>query len=274
MHQQQHRLSINGAELVASVIGTGCPVVFLHAAVCDSRMWQQQLPVIGTQYQGIAYDRRGHGSSRAAPQDHSAVADLLAVLDTLTVGQPAVLVACSQGGRIALDAAVLHPQRFRGLCLISPSLAGAPEPVHEPAIAAALAQQQAAQASGDPDALNAVKARLWLDGPLQPEGRVGGTTRALFLEMNGDVLRAAPSGTNTDAVATHARLAEINCPALVLCGDYDFPYIQARCRHMAETMPEAVFEALPGMAHLPSLEQPEAITSRLLAFLQRIDAAC
>ncbi len=36
----------------------------------------------------------------------SAVADLMAVIDSVAGGAPAVLVGCSQGGRIALDAAL------------------------------------------------------------------------------------------------------------------------------------------------------------------------
>jgi len=117
-------------------------VVFLHAAVCDSRMWQEQWQAVGGQCRAIAYDRRGFGASRAEKQDHSAIGDLLAVIDALAEGKPAILVACSQGGRIALDAAILHPEHIRGLFLISPSLIGAPEPDHAPEIAALLAQQK------------------------------------------------------------------------------------------------------------------------------------
>ncbi|MFP3803257.1 alpha/beta hydrolase, partial [Paraburkholderia sp. SIMBA_027] len=53
---------------------------------------------------------------------------------------------------------------------------------------------KAAEADRDIDRLNALKARLFLDGPLAAEGRVGGEVRVLFLDMNGRVLRAAPAG--------------------------------------------------------------------------------
>jgi pimeloyl-ACP methyl ester carboxylesterase len=224
------------------------PVVFLHAAVCDSRMWRAQTDAIAG---AIAYDRRGTGS---------AVAELME-----TVANPAILVGCSAGGRIALDAALAHPGRVRGLVLIAPTVSGAPDPVHPPAIAALLAEQQACS---DHDRLNAIKARLWLDGPLAREGRVGGEARRLFLDMNGRILRAPPAA-NTDAIAAHDRLGEIAVPALVIWGDLDFPHIQARSRHVAAAIPGAAGHELAGTAHLPSLERPDEITALIAAFIGR-----
>lgn len=256
--------------LAAEVIGSGHPVVFLHAAVCDSRMWRAQLDAVAASHLAIAYDRRGFGQTVAEKEDHSAVGDLLTVMDVLANGAPAILVACSQGGRVALDAALLHPARIRGLVLISPSVSGAPDPVLPPDIQMLVAAQKAAEAAGDLDRVNAIKAHLWLDGPLQPEGRVAGAVRDLFLDMNGIALRAPPAGANVDAVAALPRLGEIMAPALVICGDADFPHIQARSRDMAAAMPQASFQSLPGAAHLPSLERPAEITRLLLDFLGRV----
>ena len=63
------------ARLAAKVVGDGDPVVFLHAAVCDSRMWRAQLDAVGASNKAIAYDRRGFGETRAEKEDFSAVAD-------------------------------------------------------------------------------------------------------------------------------------------------------------------------------------------------------
>ncbi|WP_235612598.1 alpha/beta fold hydrolase, partial [Achromobacter xylosoxidans] len=115
------------AVLAAEAVGDGIPVIFLHAAVCDRRMWGAQLAGMGAGYRAIAYDRRGAGDTRAAAGTHSAIADLMAVMDAAAGDAPAILVGCSQGARVALDAALAHPARVRGLVLISPTVAGAPE---------------------------------------------------------------------------------------------------------------------------------------------------
>ncbi len=93
-------VSSGAARLAADILGTGPPVVFLHAGVADRRMWQgpNDAPSawpIGRSPMTAA--RRGFGATRYAAEDHSHVADLLAVMDALTDGAPAALVGCSQG---------------------------------------------------------------------------------------------------------------------------------------------------------------------------------
>jgi pimeloyl-ACP methyl ester carboxylesterase len=110
-----HRIASGRATLAAEVVGSGDPVVFLHAGVCDSRMWRAQLDGVGANNKAIAYDRRGFGETRAEKEDFSAVADLMAVIDAMANGTPTILVGCSQGGRIALDAALRHPSYVRAL---------------------------------------------------------------------------------------------------------------------------------------------------------------
>jgi pimeloyl-ACP methyl ester carboxylesterase len=264
-----HQIESGRASLAAEVVGHGAPVVFLHANVCDSRMWRAQLNSVGTRNKAIAYDRRGFGETRAEKEDFSAIADLLAVIDATADGAPAILVGCSQGGRIALDTALLHPARVRGLVLISPSVAGAPEPNYAPDIKTLMARQLRAERNGDLDQVNTIKARLWLDGPLQAEGRVTGQARQLFLEMNAIALRAPPIGSSLDAVSAFERLVEIAVPSLVACGDFDFPHIQKRCRHIAATMPNASWQELAGAAHLPSLDRPVEVSRLLAEFIDR-----
>ncbi|MDB5414441.1 MAG: Alpha/beta hydrolase [Rubritepida sp.] len=269
MHRRSHVAS-GRALLATQVVGQGHPVVFLHANVCDSRMLRAQLEAVGIGNMAIAYDRRGFGETRFEKEDFSPVADLMAVMDAMATGKPVILVGCSRGGKIAIDAALLHPSRIVGLVLVAPSVGGAPKPVYSPAIKEMLAQQKAAEDAGELDQVNAIKARLWLDGPLAPEGRVTGQARQLFLDMNGIALRSPPAGSSLDVTPAFSRLAEIGVPSLVVWGDLDFPHIQDRSRHIAKEMPNATGCELAGTAHLPSLEQPAAVTGLLLSFMERL----
>ncbi len=227
-----HWIASGRATLAAEVVGSGDPVVFLHANVCDSRMWRAQLDGVGASNKAIAYDRRGFGETRAEKEDFSAIADLMAVIGAMANGEPAILVGCSQGGRIAIDAALRYPSSVRGLVLIAPTVTGAPEAVYPPEIKGLMAELKQAEEAGDLDRVNAMKAHLFLDGPRQPEGRVAGQPRQLFLDMNGIALRSPPIGSDVDVTPAFHRLGEISAPSLVIWGDLDFPHIQERCRQM------------------------------------------
>lgn len=267
------RLVTSGrAELAAEVSGDGDPVVFLHAAVADSRMWSAQMAGVSASHKAIAYDRRGFGETRYQEEDFSSVADLMALLDAVADGKPAILVGCSQGGRIVLDAALKHPSRFSGLVLVAPNVPGTPEPVNSPEIEKLLEQQKEAIETGNVDQINAVKARIWLDGPLAPEGRVTGPARELLLDMNAIALRSPSTGTDVDVSGfEHAfhRLQEITMPSLVIWGDLEFPHIQERCRLVTDTLVDGSSRVLTGTAHLPSLDRPDDVTSLLMAFIDR-----
>ncbi|GKT13204.1 alpha/beta hydrolase [Acidovorax sp. SUPP2522] len=263
-------LPSQGSLLSVQAMGQGLPVVLLHAAVCDRRMWAAQMGALAGTCRVMAYDRPGFGDSPLRTVDSSSMADGLAVLEGLGVTEPAVVVACSQGGRIALEMALAHPSRVRGLFLIAPSLSGAPAPAYPPEIESLLRGQQLAEQAQDWVALNRIKARLWLDGPLSPELRVGGDARKLFLAMNAIAIANRLRGGETDNVPVYGRLAEIRLPARVVWGDLDFPHVQQRAQMAADQMPNAQGIASHGVAHLPSLECPDAVTGWLRRFLGEI----
>ncbi|MCP3467183.1 MULTISPECIES: alpha/beta fold hydrolase [unclassified Bradyrhizobium] len=141
--------------------------------------------------------------------------------------------------------------------------------IYPPEVDKLMTQSRRIEASGDLDRLNAMKARLWLDGPLAPEGRVAGPARDLLLDMNGIALRSAPFGSDIDIQPFFHRLSDVAVPTLVIWGDLDFPYVQERCRHVAATVPDAEGREMPGVAHLPSLERPEEITALIAEFANR-----
>ncbi len=270
MNSAMHDVASGRAMLATEVVGCGTPVVFLHAGVCDSRMWRVQLDSLGANHQAIAYDRRGFGKTRAEQEDYSAVEDLKVVIDAVAGIAPVILVGCSQGGGVALDMALRYPSYVRALILISSNVSGAPAPSYSPAIETLVTQRQLAQKAGDLTKINLIQARILLDGPLQSEGRVKGFARDLFLAMNDVVLRSAPVGANLDNEHAFQCLNEIMTPSFVLWGEYDFPHIQVRSHHLMATLPNASGKMLRGVAHIPSLEQPEAMTNLIIEFIGRL----
>ena len=259
------------ADLAGIEAGDGPAVVFLHAGVADRRMWRDQVDYLAESHGAIAYDRRGFGETRYNVETFSHVGDLLALLNQLGVGQ-AVLVGCSQGGRVAVDFSLTHPDRVSGLFLVAPAITGAPSTEDfPPAVEAVLELLEEAEEEEDLDRINLLEAWLWLDGPASEEGRVSGAARQLFLEMNGVALDAADPGVETNPAASppaYARLAQLGQPTQVIWGDRDFPHVQQRCVHLVQAMPQALGTVIAGTAHLPNLEQPALFNHHLEEFLE------
>lgn len=258
---------VSSAELMGERRGVGAGTLFLHAGVADRRMWQGQLAALQADFFVAAYDRRGFGETQCQDEAFSHTDDLEAVLDFLDL-ESVTLVGCSQGGRVALDFALENPERVTSLILVAPAVSGAPEPSDVPAEIESLLEDLAhAEDAGDVARVNQIEAHLWLDGPLSPEGRVGGEIRDLFLEMNGAALRAPELTQEREPPSAFERLTDLSMPTLVLWGDLDFPHVQERCRQLANTIPDAKAREMKGAAHLPSLEQPDVFNQALLDFL-------
>jgi pimeloyl-ACP methyl ester carboxylesterase len=103
---------------------------------------------------------------------------------------------------------------------------------------------------------------------------VGGEARALFLDMNGRALRAAPVGPeHPQRPPVWDRLAEVRAPTLVVWGDLDVPHVPARGEVLARTIPGARRHVVTGTAHLPQLERPDEVTALLSRFLALVGAS-
>lgn len=257
------------ADLAVTIGGNGVPaLVFLHAGVCDRRMWEAQLAAFAGGHRVVAYDRREFGTTQYQPESYRFVDDLDAVLRA-TVDGPAVLVGCSQGGRIAVDFALTYPERVARLVLVAPAISGAPEPEsYPPIIQALIGEAEAAERDEDTDRLNAIEAHAWLDGPVAPEGRVCGDLRALFLDMNGRALRSASAGEETGRLPAFDRFAALKMPILFVVGALDFPHINERARLLSTRVAADLVE-IADAAHLPSFERPDAFNDLVRAWLAR-----
>lgn len=242
-------------------------VVLLHSGVADRRAWHPVAERLVPRLTLIAYDRRGFGDTGPATSPFSHLEDLAAVLDAVAVG-PVWLAGSSAGGGLALDATVAFPHQVAGLVLFAPAVSGAPPAAPEHLDAATLrldAEREASLARGDLSEVNRLDAWLWLDGPGQPEGRIGGAVRILALEMNAAILRnLRPQLVRPNGIQAWPRLSELAVPVTVVCGDLDVPFLRQRCGDLAQRLPAGRLVIQPGTAHAPYLEQPAAVAELLV----------
>lgn len=227
-------------------------------------MWEPQRAALeAAGHRVLAPDLRGYGERLLEAGPYSHVDDVRALLE-----RPGGVVGASFGGRIALDLALASPDLVERLVLIGAGVAGWD---FSQEVEAGWEEEEEALERGDLEAAAESNLRLWLDRG-RPPGSVDPGVRDLVRRM---VLRSfelqLPVGES--AVATWMeppaleRLEAVLAPTLVLVGTDDVPDMIAIAGQLAERIPDARLETIPGAAHLPSLEQPEAVNRLLLDFL-------
>ena len=244
--------------------GHGPPVVFLHAGIADSRMWDGQFAPLSKWFRVIRYDMRGYGRTPPVAGPFSHRDDLAALLDHLQI-ERASLVGCSQGSKTALDFALAHPQRVDRLVLTSPAVSGLPFDGPRPPQAEAL---EAADAAGDLALVNELEMQIWIDGPYRSPADVDPAVRALAAGMNAIALANEGIGEEMPPERPAAgRTGEVDLPVLVIHGGLDTPRTLAAADFLADKLPEVQRVVMSGLTHLPNMEQPEAYNRLIVDFL-------
>lgn len=106
-----------GVKIYYATYGAGDPVILLHGGLGNADHWAFQVPALAAKFRVIAIDSRNQGRSgfsTAKLSYHAMAGDVLAVMDALGL-RTAALVGWSDGGEIALDLAIHHPERVAKL---------------------------------------------------------------------------------------------------------------------------------------------------------------
>lgn len=114
-------IRVNGVSLYYEEHGSGEPIVGLHGGGSSAAMWAGAAPELALHGRTILYDRRGSFRSERpepyATDVHEQADDAAALIDALAAA-PAILIARSYGGAIAVDLALRYPDRVRALALL------------------------------------------------------------------------------------------------------------------------------------------------------------
>jgi pimeloyl-ACP methyl ester carboxylesterase len=127
----------SGLEIAYERFGEGPPLVFVHGAAEDGRVWQPQLAALADEFTVVAWDEPGAGHSTDVPADFG-LADyancLAALIDALALG-PAHVAGLSWGGTVVLELYRHHPGLVATLILID-TYAGWKGSLHEEEVSA------------------------------------------------------------------------------------------------------------------------------------------
>lgn len=254
---------VDDASIAYDDVGTGLPVVFLHAFPLNRTMWEPQIGALVAECRCISIDMRGFGESTASPpfsMDRYAD-DVAAVLDALQIPR-AVLVGLSMGGYVAFAMWRRHRERIRGL-VFSDTRAGADTietvgkrreliEVAESQGSTAVANRQIAGLVGKttrdkrPDIYDAVH-RMSAEAPV--EGIVGAL----------EAMIARPDSSET--------CATIDVPVLVVVGDEDVSTPIADAQTLASLVAGSRLEILTQAGHVSNVERPAAFNTVVSEFL-------
>jgi pimeloyl-ACP methyl ester carboxylesterase len=249
----------------------GVPVVLVHAGVADRRMWEPQWPALTDRHDAVRLDLRGFGDSTGRPDGPlSPPDDVLAVLAAEGV-ERCHLVGASYGAGVAAEVALTRPGAVASLLLAGPGGSLIAEATDD--LRAFGRAENAALDAGDLDAAVEANLRCWVDGPGRPADRVAPGVRDLVARMQRRAFELTADWDDVEEAELEppalARLTEIDVRTLVLVGDLDLDAIRAAADRVAEGVRGSRLVAWEGVAHLPSLERPEAFLRLLEEHLDR-----
>ena len=173
------------------------------------------------------------------------------------------------GGHVALDLALARPELVDRLVLVGAGIDGWE---HEPSL-----RRRVGRGGGRVRARRPRRGRVDERPDVarradRDENDVPTALRRRVFEMQ----RAALDHENPAATggwltpSRRERLGDVAAPTLVLVGALDQRDFRRIARFLAAEIPARRFEELPGVAHLPPLERPEAFARTVLAFLDGV----
>lgn len=111
-------IEANGVDTYYEEVGDGPPIVFIHGATLDHRMWRPTVAALNKEYRSVIYDYRGHGQTGATDRAEYSISllvdDLRTLVEELELERP-ILCGHSYGGLIAAEYAIQYPDDVAGI---------------------------------------------------------------------------------------------------------------------------------------------------------------
>ena len=262
--------------------GKGDDVVLIHAVTSNLAVWLfiNLLETLGQDFRVTAYDLRGHGLTEAPPTGYTSAdmaADFAALHEALEL-RPAYLVGHSFGGVVAMHAALLYPERVKGVILSDPYFPGLKE--IEPNLPSASVwvdlREVFAHAGLDLGADIDFTALFRVVAALTPEqmkvirDKMGPASSRWLSGL--PRLSHTTCGDDLFAVAglTADRLTSVTKPVVALYDEHS-PFL-ATCRYLEQRLPDCTVDIVPGARHLAPVQNPAAFVEMVRRHLAALAA--
>ena len=252
---------VNGLEIAYERVGYGPPLVLVHGAAGDGRMWQPQLTTLSDEFTVVAWDEPGAGRSSPVPAgfgwaDYACC--LAALIEALALG-PAHVVGLSWGGTLALELYRHQPGLVTTLVLAD-TYAGWKGSLPDEEVRARVAAAHEMLAA-PPEKFD----------PTLP-GLFAGDPPAEFVPLLEDVAaEVRPETLRQQLVimaATDQRdlLSRVAVPTLLIWGELDARSPPSIANQFERAIPDTKLVVITGAGHLSNLEQPERFNDAVREF--------
>jgi pimeloyl-ACP methyl ester carboxylesterase len=273
----------DGTPIAVHVLGAGEPLVCIPGGPARASAYLEDLAGLTAHRTLLRVDLRGTGMS-PLPEDRGSLAfhrlaDDLEVLREARGLDTMDLLAHSAGCFVALAYAAKHPHRVRRMVLVTPS--ARPFGDVEGDIATIRASRSGepwyAEAAAIAEELEFAPAhrRLRFDPGMRVFGYARWDERAQAHADSTDSqmsMRAmaafAPDAEAAAELDLTGRLREVTAPTLVLVGSLD-GITGVKAGHVvADMLPNATVVEIPGAAHYPWIDTPDALRQAVVSFLE------
>jgi pimeloyl-ACP methyl ester carboxylesterase len=267
------KIRINGCLHVYEIVGSGPHVTLLHTVGLSTREgWRNQIGPLSRRYTILTYDIRGLGESEggAGPLTVETFAkDLVALLDALEIHRTA-LIGASLGGAIAQTFAIDHPERVRGLVLVSTTCKFAAE-----AAAKLRDRNQRILKSGMQVAVDAQVETQFSEPFIQSYPEVISWYRSHYLANRPQhYVEIMEDQARLDLCE---RLRSLRCPTLIVTGADDLSPVRGReplesAHRLRDLISGSRLSVIPGSRHYPHIDRPDLFNETVFSFLQNLEA--
>jgi pimeloyl-ACP methyl ester carboxylesterase len=263
--------TVEGVTLTYLEQGQGETVVFIHGAISDHRVWEEQREAVAQSYHYIVPDLRYHGKGAWADTGGkysiaTHASDLATFIQQLGAG-PVHVVGWSQGGSIALTLAVQHPELIRSLFVYEPDFDSI---VSDPADLEMLGEEGAGlgptvAASQAGDQSKGVRVFLdWIEAKNGVFQSLPSWRRTLILENS----RTLPLYFARPPMAiTCEQLGQIEVPVTVAKGQQTRPFFDILADTAHSCIPGSQLVTIPNARHLAPGDNPSAFNEAVMSHL-------
>jgi len=258
---ETHQTSHHGKNLSFKSAGSGQAIVLFHSLLADQSSWDLITPTLIKTHQVIQLSLPGFDDSDFVGGSLDAISDQIAhVIQSLKLAHAPIFLGNGYGGFVALNTALRHPQIPAKLVLADCGAC-----FSEPGRAAFRGMSENAKNKGLTAIADVAMRRLFAPEYQVQHPQLIADRKERFLNIHMDTFQGACEALST--MDLRPQVANLQIPSLVVVGEFDEATPVPMSEELAKLLPNAQLKILPGLAHVPQLQDPQAFLDAIHSFI-------